>query len=516
MGLTLATIGIIALLALPYHLLPARLRPWFLFIGSVVAIYLLQPALPIRFSDFLLPTGTLALTATLWWWSRAPGQAATREDGLALALLIATVLGLSLFRFVDAAYRLTPSRPPDPLALLIGLSLVLATVVGLSSLSRIRRRADGINPVPTWPLTLLIAGIIFVFLTLKTEPIASALSGFWRSATGQDVTLAAALDLNWLGFSYVAFRLIHTLRDRMTGLLPALTLREYVTYVLFFPAYTAGPIDRAERFVEDLRDQVSGASDQRPATSFQLPAQNSALSTQHSALSTQHSALSIWQPALYRIGNGLFKKFVLADTLAAGLSLNGVNAGQVEGAGWAWLLLYGYALRLFQDFSGYTDIAIGLGMLFGIRLPENFNRPYLKPDITAFWQCWHMTLSSWARFYLFTPLSRWLLRKGWAGSMMTVLLAQLVTMSVIGLWHGVTLNFLIWGVWQAFGLWVHKQWSDRTRKWYRELKGKPAQHRAWSVFAWFLTFHYVVLGWVWFALPGLDQAVAFFGRLFGA
>jgi len=506
MTLSLATIGIIALLALPYHLLPGRIRPWLLFIGSIIAIYLLQPALPIRFSDFLLPTASLTLTAALWWWSRALDQRATREDALALALMIAVILGLSLFRFVDAEYRLTPSRPPDPLALLVGLSGVLVIMTGLSLLSRIRSRADAITSVPTsdapssytgkWTgrggLSLLILLIVLAFLALKTEPVAIALSGLWRSATGQDVTLASPLDLNWLGFSYVAFRMIHTLRDRLTGLLPTLTLREYVTYVLFFPAYIAGPIDRAERFVGDLRT----------VSSFRLPASGS-------------DGFPNWQPAFSRILLGLFKKFVLADSLASGLALNVVNADQIISAGWAWMLLYGYALRLFFDFSGYTDIAIGLGMLFGIRLPENFNRPYLKPDITAFWQSWHMTLSNWARFYVFTPFSRWLLRKDWASTVITVLLAQLVTMTVIGLWHGVTLNFFIWGLWQALGLWLHKQWSDRTRKWYRGLKERPTQKRAWTFFAWFITFHYIVLGWIWFALPGFDQAIAFFGRLLG-
>lgn len=526
MSLSLATIGIIALLALPYRLLPGRIRPWLLFISSIIAIYLLQPALPIRFSDFLLPTAALMLTAALWWWSRAPDQRASREDALALGLMIAIILGLSLFRFVDAEYRLTPSRPPEPLALLIGLSGVLVIVTGLSSLRRIRSRADAIPPVSasdapsSYPgrggLSLLILLIVLAFLALKTEPVTIALSGLWRSATGQDVTLASPLDLNWLGFSYVAFRLIHTLRDRLTGLLPSLTLREYVTYVLFFPAYIAGPIDRAERFVEDLRKVASGqwsvASEN--AVNTQQSGQNRELS---SPSSTDHQppATSHFQSALYRIALGLFKKFVLADSLASGLALNGVNAEQITSPGWAWLLLYGYALRLFFDFSGYTDIAIGLGMLFGIRLPENFNRPYLKPDITTFWQSWHMTLSNWARFYVFTPLSRWLLRKDWSSTIVTVLLAQVVTMTVIGLWHGVTLNFFIWGLWQALGLWIHKQWSDRTRKWYRGLKERPAQKRAWTIVAWFITLHYIVLSWVWFALPGFDQAVVFFGKLVG-
>jgi alginate O-acetyltransferase complex protein AlgI len=88
-------------------------------------------------------------------------------------------------------------------------------------------------------------------------------------------------------------------------------------------------------------------------------------------------------------------------------------------------------------------------------------------------------------------------------------------MLVIGLWHGVTVNFVIWGMWHGVGLYVHKQWSDRTRKWYRSLNGKPWRKRAWTLFTWLITFQFVVLGWVWFALPDAGQAVRVMARLFG-
>ena len=106
-----------------------------------------------------------------------------------------------------------------------------------------------------------------------------------------------------------------------------------------------------------------------------------------------------------RIMIGIFKKFVVADSLARfALSVQLVNDAQTSAG--LWVLLYAYAIRLCFDFSGYSDIAIGLGRLFGINLPENFDRPYIKSNITTFWQSWHMTLSAWARFYVFTPLSR--------------------------------------------------------------------------------------------------------------
>ncbi|MCB0035681.1 MAG: hypothetical protein KDE51_16730, partial [Anaerolineales bacterium] len=131
-------------------------------------------------------------------------------------------------------------------------------------------------------------------------------------------------------------------------------------------------------------------------------------------------------------------------------------------------------------------------------------------------QSWHITLSNWARFYVFSPLSRNLLRrKPRPSPVLIVLICQLATMMTIGLWHGVTLNFLLWGIWHGLALFVHKQWSDRTRKWYRQLKERPWPFRAWTAFSWLLTFHYVVLGWVWFVLPEIGLAVQVFGKLFG-
>ncbi len=478
MTFDLATIAIFVVGALLYAaLLPARLRGWALLVASVVLIYKLQPPLPIRFSDFILPTATLGLTVACWYFTRDSSVDTRREDRFTFGLVIVLVLGLSLMRFVDAEYRLTASRPPDPL--LVAASLALATAIVLAA-SRLGK------PGSKRTLTALILMIVALFVALKSEPLAAEVARFWRGGSGQDTTLAAFSDLNWLGFSYVAFRLIHTLRDRQSGLLPALTLREYVTYVIFAPSYTAGPIDRSERFAEDLRalPQLRGLDGARFTEGFR------------------------------RITIGIFKKFVIADSLALGMALNPTYAAQTHSAPALWLLLYGYALRLYFDFGGYSDVAIGIGILLGIKLPENFNRPYLRQNITVFWQSWHATLSAWARSYIFSPLSRWLLsRKPRPSPTLIVLATQIATMVTIGLWHGISLNFLIWGLWHGVGLFVHKQWTDRTRKWYRGLSGR--RKRAWTLAGWFVTFHFVVIGWVWFALPNVDQSLRVLGGLFG-
>lgn len=478
MGLQLTTIAVFVGLALLYNLaLPAKWRGWTLFIISASAIYWLQPAIRVRFLDFALPTATLLLTASCWFLTRQREQRPTRSDAMGLMVLLALIFGLGLLRFAPLDWRfLVASRPPNPLSI---FALIVAFALASLVLSRIPQ---------TRKLPLLMLVLVSAFVALKFEPFATQISAFFRANAAQDVSLAASVDLNWLGFSYVAFRLLHTVRDRQTGVLPALNLRDYVTYVIFFPAFIAGPIDRAEKFQQKLGDLVN------------IPRFDAERFT----------------VGFGRIAVGISKKFIIADTLALGMALNPQLAGQSSDTASMWLLLYGYALRLFFDFSGYTDIVIGIGILFGITLPENFKQPYTRTNITQFWQSWHITLSDWARFYVFSPLTRTLLRrKPRPSPALVVLLTQLATMIVIGLWHGITVNFFIWGVWHGIALFVHKQVSDRTRKWYRELKAQPARKRAWDALFWFITFHYVVLGWVWFALPDVEQALRVFGVLSG-
>lgn len=487
--LGIVVIGVAAVLYAAF--VPGRGRGWALLIGSVVGIYWLQPVLPIRFGSYILQTVTIVLTVMSWWLTRARTSKEEDESGAekrpfwdenwATLLVIGLLVVVMAFnRFLASEIRITAGRPPSPLAVALVLLVLGVLFAGLLQLlKRMPQRTV---------LSGAIIVIVMLFVVMKTAPLATTVATLWRMATNQDLVLAGIVDLNWLGFSYVAFRLIHTMRDRQTGQLPDVSLREYVTYVMFMPAYIAGPIDRVERFVKDYRvlPQMVGLDAAR------------------------------FTDASTRIVVGLFKKFVIADMLAQGMALNPINATQATSSAGLWLLLYGYALRLFFDFSGYTDIAIGLGLLFGIRLPENFKRPYLQTNITQFWQSWHITLSNWVRFYVFSPLSRALLRrKPRPSTILIVFISQMTTMIIIGLWHGMSWNFFIWGVWHGVALFIHKMWSDRTRKWYRGLKQKPRQKQAWTLFSWFITFQFVVIGWIWFVIPDVGLAVETVGKLFG-
>jgi D-alanyl-lipoteichoic acid acyltransferase DltB (MBOAT superfamily) len=450
----------------------SQIRNAAFFIASVLAVFVVQPATPIRNLDFWLPFASLAITVIVWAGTSSewPPRRATLIDA---GVITGIVLLVAALRYIDPLSAvLTRSRPPD-------IFVVLMALVFVAGLALIALRFVGQKPALTTVLVLLLIGLLIV---LKWEPLTQGLSAGIRAVQAQSVGSASAFDIRWLGFSYIAFRLIGSLRDRAAGKLPAMTLREFTTYVVFFPSLISGPIDRADRFVKDLR----------------LPFTFNMADTTEGAR---------------RIAMGAFKKFVIADTLAL-IALNEVNAQQVFPGGWTWVLLYAYALRIFFDFAGYTDIALGVARFFGIKLPENFRNPYLKPNLTQFWNSWHMSLTQWIRAYYFNPFTRTLRQKD--VSMTTIIfLSQVTTMLIIGLWHGITVNFVIWGLWHGIGLFVHNRWGDFAKRKLAIPPERAGLQKAMNIAGIAITFNYVALGWVWFALPTPALALSVFQKLFG-
>jgi alginate O-acetyltransferase complex protein AlgI len=163
-----------------------------------------------------------------------------------------------------------------------------------------------------------------------------------------------------------------------------------------------------------------------------------------------------------------------------------------------WLLAYG--MKIYFDFSAYSDIAIGSARLFGIKVPENFDWPYIRTNIASFWQHWHMSLYSWLVDYVFIPLG------GSRTTQPRVYLNVLITMAISGLWHGAGLNFICWGLWHGALLTMHRLWLA--------MRGPAVvPSRFGQVAAWALTFVTVNLGWAFFCMD-LPTAIFFFRRLF--
>ena len=472
--MTIIQVLIVAAAALFWGLvMRERGRVYFLLIASTLVIFWLQPALPLRGFDFWIPATTLTITVFSWYITAAE-ESRRGKKNWAAGILACTVLLLNLTRFLPFDTLLTPSRPPQ-----IEITSAILFVSGLTLLAvpRLTKFSESF-------LTVGLILTIGLFLLIKIPPLTYWLVYFLRSLTGQDVYAARITDFRWLGFSYVAFRIIHTLRDRQMGRLPAVDLTEYVTYVIFFPAFTAGPIDRIERFVKDLRKPSALGNDE----------------------------LLI---AGRRFMIGLFKKFVVADALAL-IALNDTNALQVKSAGWMWIVLYAYAFQIYFDFSGYTDIALGIARLLGINLPENFASPYLKPNLTQFWNNWHMTLTQWFRAYFFNPVTRWL--RSWEKPLSApamIALTQIATMLLIGFWHGVTWNFALWGLWHGVGLFIHNRWGDMTKARAAEWAVTPFRKNILNLGGIIVTFHFVALGWVFFALSSTPASMQVFVKLFG-
>ncbi|MFZ5426586.1 MAG: MBOAT family O-acyltransferase [Thermodesulfobacteriota bacterium] len=200
---------------------------------------------------------------------------------------------------------------------------------------------------------------------------------------------------------------------------------------------------------------------------------------------------------LARMGVGLAKKVLVAGTMAPMADAAfGLPAGQLD-MGTAWLGLLAYSLQLYFDFSGYTDMAVGLGRMFGYRLPENFDYPYASQSVREFWRRWHITLSSWFRDYLYIPLG------GGRVAPWRVQLNLLAVFVLCGLWHGASWSFVVWGLWHGLFLAMER---TRAGTW---LDGLPrAARHVYALLA-------VCLGWVFFRASDLTHAVSYLQALAG-
>lgn len=438
---------------------------------SAAVLYWLQPVqFPVTLT-FWLPTCTLLLVVFLWFFVIREEEADWRQTLPVLLILAAIMLLFAATRFFhleDVFITETPRIQIAGLAAGVMLSPVLLSIPWKRPQPRLYAAA----------VLGLLAMLVFIKLPLLQNQVLDLLSTV-RGKVAPDGWIL----ISWLGFSYMAFRLLHTVLDKKAGRLPSVSLIDYINYVIFFPSIVAGPIDRLERFRRDFNEPVSLDSDG-------------------------------WVSAGSRFFSGLFKKFVLADGLKW-IALNEYFVRDMQSPGVLWLLLFAYSLRIYFDFSGYTDMAIGLGRFLGVQLPENFASPYLRPNLTMFWNSWHMTLTQWFRSYLFNPLTRSLRTNQTIPAYAVILITQLITMITIGLWHGITANYVLWGVWHGIGLFVQNRWSDFFRRRAASDGFTPAAQRGLNFLHIFLTFGYVSLGWLFFILSTPELVLKVLMRLIG-
>ena len=278
-----------------------------------------------------------------------------------------------------------------------------------------------------------------------------------------------------IAISFFTFMAMSYVIDIYRGDLEPATFTDFAVYLSFFPHLLSGPIVRGH----DLLPQIVDAEHRDPRR------------------------LDFPRAAGLILG-GLFKKVVVSSYVSTAIVTPVFDTPSAHSAPEILLAVYGYAVQIYCDFSGYTDIAIGCALLLGFRFPQNFDMPYSARSVQEFWRRWHMTLSSWLRDYLYVPLGG--NRRGRRATYRNLML----TMLLGGLWHGAAWTFVAWGGIHGFALCVGHVRGERRRA--RGLPDRdPAPGRV--LLQRVATFHVVCFGWIFFASPTLNGALTLCWRL---
>jgi alginate O-acetyltransferase complex protein AlgI len=270
-----------------------------------------------------------------------------------------------------------------------------------------------------------------------------------------------------LGLSFLAFELVHFAVERKRGRITDVTFGGFLAFALYFPCRVAGPIKRYPEFIAAVR-------------------------AAQPSVATVHDGL-------LRVLLGVFKKVAIADVL--GLTVREI--AYVGSPLHAIKIVLAYSLEIFFDFSAYSDIAIGVSQMFGIRVPENFRNPYLSANIQEFWTRWHISLSTWVRDYVFVPLGRAAFATSLRDRPLAIaVVSYLIAFVVVGAWHGLTANFILWGAYHGVLLSIHHVYRRTAGAWWATLPFAGTWLGRASATA--TTFALVSLGWVFFitADPG--------------
>ena len=285
-----------------------------------------------------------------------------------------------------------------------------------------------------------------------------------------------------LGISYYTFRNISHLVDaKRKKAKPAKNFPDYLTYLIFFPSVISGPIDRSQQFLPQLNNPSIDKT-----------------------LIENGMTLIVW---------GLYKKICIADALAP-IAQN-VFSHSHNYSGFALGIgVLAFTYQLYCDFSGYTDIARGSAMMFGIRLTDNFDRPYSAKTVTEFWQRWHKSLSFWLRDYIFLPCAYFFSKRiksdriiGVSNEMWSYCLAIMITWLIAGLWHGDVWPMIIWGGLQGFYQLLDRNFAKHRKRILKQTKQKPILRFLFDTTSNLVTFCMISFSWIFFNCKSMSNAL---------
>ncbi|HEY7545227.1 MAG TPA: MBOAT family O-acyltransferase [Blastocatellia bacterium] len=311
--------------------------------------------------------------------------------------------------------------------------------------------------------------LVFKYADFFLENVASGLSFLGVTIPVAHLNLIVPIGISFFIFQSIAYVIDVYRRDAE----PAHSYTEYLAFVAFFPTIIAGPILRVKQMLPQLRSRLTLA----PEAGGQ---------------------------ALFLIAMGLIKKIAIADYLSANLVDRVFDFPERFSSLEVWTAVYAYALQIYCDFSGYSDIAIGSALLLGFTLPVNFNSPYRSRNLAEFWRRWHISLSTWLRDYVFFTIA------GRRARNAAILYFGLVaTMTIGGLWHGAMWTFVVWGLMHGAGLAIFRAFDAMKKK----FSFKPLNAKFASVAAALLTFHFVCLSWIFFRADGVERAFSVIGQM---
>ncbi len=302
-----------------------------------------------------------------------------------------------------------------------------------------------------------ILSLLFVVLTLSYYKYITFILELFQSGTGISSIVIP------LGLSFIMFEAISYLVDIYKGDTERGSLIDVFLFFTFFPKVASGPIVLWKDFSSQIYNRKV--------------------------------SVDLFFNGMNRVMIGFAKKSIIADSL--GTAVQSINENTQLGidSPTAFLGALCYFLQIYYDFSGYSDIAIGISRIFGFDFKENFNYPYTSTSIGEFWRRWHISLGTWFREYIYIPLG---------GNRKHVYINLFVVFLITGIWHGSTFNFVIWGV--AHGLLIMIERAFREKAWYKKI---PA------LFKWMFTMIFVYLTWIIFMIPSLTQAIIYYKSMLG-
>lgn len=294
--------------------------------------------------------------------------------------------------------------------------------------------------------------VYFVFLILSILPL---LIYKFSSLVGYSI-------FGFIGISYMTFKCIQYVMEIKDGLIKEVSASNFFYLNLFFPSLISGPIDRSRRFDDDVNK-----------------------------LKSKSEYIELLTSGLQKILIGAVYKFVISQLIYPYMQ----NYSQGNGIKTIVAYMYLYGFYLFFDFAGYSLMAIGTGNIFGVRLPDNFNKPFISKDIKEFWDRWHISLSYWFRDFVFSRVIRRMIRNKRIKNKLTrASIAFIINMLIMGLWHGLSLNYIIYGLYHGMLLAVTEVYQKKS-KFHKKYKSN-----VWYKFVrWGITFNLVMLGFLIFS-----------------